>query len=49
MDWFLILFLNNDWTNNLKLSSLKSKVNKILLIQPIQVDENEIDIRIALN
>ena len=32
-----------------KLNSLKNKVEKILLVQPIQVDETEIDVGIALN
>lgn len=34
---------------DLKLRSLKSNVKKILLIQPIQIEEEKIDIRIALN
>ena len=34
---------------DLKLSSLKNKVEKILLVQPIQIDESQIDIKIALN
>ena len=46
--------IKNLSSNNLdlidfKLNSLKNKVEKILLIQPIQVDETAIDIGIALN
>ena len=33
----------------LKLKKLRNKVKKILLIQPIQIEENKIDIKIALN
>ncbi len=32
-----------------KLLDLKKKVNKILLIQPLQIEEDKIDIKIALN
>lgn len=32
-----------------KLSGLKEKVNKVLLIQPIQIQEEKLDIKIALN
>lgn len=32
-----------------KLKKLKKNVKKILLVQPIQVDEEQIDIRIVLN
>ncbi len=34
---------------DLKLNKLKDNVKKILLVQPIQVDESEIDVKIALN
>jgi len=34
---------------NEKLGNLKDKVRKILLIQPIQIEEEKIDIKIALN
>ena len=33
----------------LKLKKLRSKVKKILLIQPLQIEENKIDLKIALN
>lgn len=41
--------LNNQDLIDFKLNNLKDKVERILLIQPIQVDETEIDVGIALN
>lgn len=43
--------LFNDIDNKLKekLLNLKTRVRKVLLIQPIQIEEEKIDIRIALN
>ena len=34
---------------NLKKKKLKKKVNKILFIQPLQIEEEKLDVKVALN
>ena len=44
-----LLFNDIDKKLKEKLLNLKTRVRKVLLIQPIQIEEEKIDIRIALN